>query len=125
MNWEALVASVLAVLGGVWALYEKYRKRVAADDTSAIGQWRTYAKEREKQHRDDIARLEREIAASRSQIDRLVNEERRCALVAARQEQQIKQQEQEIKELRDELADLKRELAEQGIRDGSEHHRPL
>lgn len=125
MNWEAIVASVLAVLGAAWGLYEKFRKRQTEDDTTTIGQWRAYARERERQHRDDIARVEREIKESRDRIDRLMDQERRCAIVAAQQQQQILQQEQEIKELRAELAELKAELAAAGLRDGSEQHRPL
>lgn len=118
MDWPGITALVVAVLGTLWGLYEKLKKQRAADDGTTIGQWRAYAKERERQHKDDIARLEREIQASRDRIDRLTEQERKCALQAARQEEEIRQ-------LRDELAELKAELAEKGIRDGSEQHRTL
>jgi flagellar biosynthesis GTPase FlhF len=93
------------------AVEADHDENAARRDRTAIDQWRQYAKEREKQHIADIARLETQIAELLRRLDEIAAKERRCLEQSIRQEMRI--------------AHLERVLHVRGIDEETGDHRPL
>ncbi|MBA4191328.1 MAG: hypothetical protein C0467_25380 [Planctomycetaceae bacterium] len=114
MNWDGVAGLVGGIIGAVGVLYGTLKRerredvhadtkaaRDAAeidreDDATALDQWRTYAKDRERQHNGDIARLEKKISDQQVEITDMIRRERDCLIAHA--------------EARTELAHLRREV---------------
>jgi uncharacterized protein HemX len=136
MDWQGtatMVTSILAAAGALYAVFRKTqredtredREETREDDETALAQMQRVARQREKAHSEDIARIERRhsedvtrleasITLKDNAVATLTQRERDCQILQAESKVEIAHNKEEIGELKAELAELKAELRRRG-----------
>ncbi|HEY1191066.1 MAG TPA: hypothetical protein VGE74_25760 [Gemmata sp.] len=123
----ALVTSLLAAGVATWTALRKQRVTESADDDE---RWKGYAKERQKQHNADVARLERRIEQQAQRIEQQAQQLDEVRALESRCRVDMAEVKAENRALREEVTELKRDLAECWVRarrgqPGTGDHEPL